>query len=554
MMQQLPRTASRRRRRRLRLGFAPIAALSVALTAACADGPTGGDASGDQVLYIGTVNPPSSINPINVTDVAAQYALHFALDTLLEQPEPLEFAPKLADSIETTDNKTFTVKLNADAKWSDGEPIVADDVVFTFNLIAHPDSAAKGYTGNITTLEGVDGKTGKLTEGDTIPGLTAVDEHTVEFSTKSPLDPNYINEMIGTKIPILPSHTLEDIAPADFESSDYATQGPSVSSGPYKFVNYTPNTSIEYEANPDYYLGAPKISHAIMKIMPAANLAGELNTGTITMNTAGGIGNIPFQDLETVQGFQNTDTEVYPTLAFQTMEFNTAKFPDAAVRHALATAINRQQIVDELLKGNGEYIDGPYTSQSPYLDTDLDVIEYDPDAAKQALEEAGWDFSTPINFVVPTGNSVREQSADIILQNLQAIGLNVQESKYDFPTVLSMGQSGDFDLLLIGFSFNVDPDVTTLYGPGSTYNYTGWESEEATALLDQGKAEPDVDKRKEIYNRLQEIWQEEMPILTTYSDHSIAVKSKALTVGGAGQFWNGTLSNLNAWEFGSGAE
>jgi peptide/nickel transport system substrate-binding protein len=535
---------SARTTHRLNAGLAAIGLL--AITTACT-GNAGSGGGGGDTLYVGTVNPPASFNPINQSDVGGQFAVRFAMDTLLDQPEPLKFVPKLAESIESKDNKTFTVKLHAGAKWSDGQPITAKDVVYTINLIANRDSLTT-LGGNVTSLTGVDA-TGKLPKGQTaVPGLTAPDDTTVVFTTKTAVDPNYVKEMIGTKVVIMPEHTLAKTAPAQIDDSKFA-QLPDVTSGPYKFTKYTQNASIEYAANPDYYGGAPKIAKLIMKIMPASNLAGELQTGSIMMNSGGGIGNIPFQDLKTVQAFKDVNTKVNPTIGFQTIQFNVKTFADPRMRAGLAHAINRKQIVDELLLGNGEVIDGPYTSQSPFLDKSLKTFSYDPVLAKKLLTEAGWDFSRKINFVVPTGNKIRERSADILLQNFKAIGLNVVQTNYDFPTTLAKARAKDHDMVLMGLTFNIDPDVSNMYSSTGSFNLTGYNSPESDKLLLAGKSEAKTDARHKIYNQLQALWQADMPVLTLYSDHAVAATSKSVAVGGATAFWPGTVANVGQWAF-----
>jgi peptide/nickel transport system substrate-binding protein len=538
-------TRSRRRFQFSRVVIAPLTAGALLISASCA-GDTGGSAAGD-TLYIGTVNPPASFNPINQSDVAGQFAVRFAMDTLLDQPDPLKFIPKLAESIESTDNKTFTVKLRTGAKWSDGQPITAKDVVYTLNLIANRDSLTT-LGGNISSLTGVDA-TGKLPKGQTaVPGLKATDDSTVVFTTKTPVDPNYVKEMIGTKVIVMPEHVLGKIAPAQIDDSKFA-QLPDVTSGPYKFTKYTQNASIEYTADPSYYGGAPKIAKLIMKIMPASNLAGELQTGSIMMNSGGGIGNIPFQDLKTVQGLKDVNTKVNPTIGFQTIQFNMKTFPDPRMRQGLAHAINRKQIVDELLLGNGEVVDGPYTSQSPYLDKNLKTLTYDPALAKKLLTEAGWDFSKKINFVVPTGNKIRERSADILLQNFKAIGLNVVQTNYDFPTTLAKARAKDHDMVLMGLTFNIDPDVSNMYASTGSFNLTGYDSPENDKLLVEGKSEANTATRHQIYNHLQKLWQSDLPVLTLYSDNAVAATNKSVAVGGAAPFWPGTVASIGQWAF-----
>ncbi|MFT8319241.1 MAG: ABC transporter substrate-binding protein [Sporolactobacillus sp.] len=524
--------------------------LTLVLLAACGSGGASSSSSsskGKDNIYLGMVNPPAGFNPINTSDIAGQFAIRVMFDAFMDMTSPLKFQPKLANSIDTTDNQTYTIKLNPKAKWTDGKPVTADDVVFTFNLIANPKTTV-AVGSNISTLEGVNAL-GKLTKGEkSIPDLKAVDAHTVTFKTKKPVDPNYIKEMIGTKIITLPQHILKNVAPAKLANSSYMTK-PTVSDGPYKFVTYNKNTYIQYKANNAYYLGKPKIPKFFIKIMQAPNLADELQAGTIQANASGGIGDVPYQDLATVQKIASTQTKIYKQIGFQTMQFNTKTIPNAKVRQAIAYAINRPQIVSKLLKGKGEIVDGPYTTMSPYLDKSIKTIPYDPKKAKAMLKSAGFDFSKTLNFVVPIGNEVRQQSADIIAQNLKAVGVKVKETTYDFPTIMQKGQKGDFDLLLIGFTFNIDPDVSALYGPNGTYNFMKYSDPESAKLLDQGKNEADSAKRKVIYNKLQALWEKDMPVLTLYSNNEIVSVNKNLAYGGPAPYWPGTVANFQKWAY-----
>lgn len=543
-----------------RLGAVAAAAAAAVTLAACGGGLSeeqpdstddtgGGGAGSGQALVIGTINPPASFNPINQTDVGGQWANEFLFERLLVQPEALNFQPALADSFESEDSQNYTITLNPDATWSDGEPVTAEDVAFTLNLIAHPDSLTH-LGSNISALEGVDAVTGKLPEGETeIPGVNVVDELTVELTTKAPVDQNYVFELLGTRISILPEHHLGDIPPAEFGDSDFATL-PDLFSGPYTLENYTEGVSIEYAARDDYFRGGPEIDSVVVRIMPAANLAGDLQAGAIHMNTGGGIGNIPVNDVGTVEALENVTTRIDPTLGVQFVYFNVENVSDVEIRQAVAQAINREQIVDQLLQGRGEIVDGVYSSQHPYLDTDLPLIEYDPDAASDLLEGSSYDGS-PIRLLVPTGNLVREQSANIIVQNLEAIGLNVEQSNVDFPTLLSMAQSGDYDMLLVGNSFNVDPDMTPMLGSEGASNYMNYASAENDDLLARGAAEPDPEVRFEIYSELQALWQHDLPYFSLYSDHAASVVSNEIAVGGPAPFWRGSLADLNQWAFGA---
>ena len=521
------------------------------LLAACSSGGGSGEkassASGNKTMYLGMVNPPILFNPINSSDVASTFTEKFMFDSFLEITEPQTYAPKLAESFETKDNQTYTITINKDAKWSDGKPVTADDAAFTFNLVANPEveTVVGGY---ISMFEGLD-ENGKLKDGaKEIPSVKIINDKTIEFKTKTPVDPNMIKEQLGTKFMILPKHALEKIEPAKL-SQDPFMQKPTVTNGPFQFVQYKKDQYVEFKQNPDYYLGKPELDKLFIKILPAANLVAQLQTGEIHMNVAGGIGKIVPTDYETVEKMDKVKTKTDKTISFQTIMFNNEKLKDPKIRQGFAHAIDRQQIVDKLLKGQGEVVDGPYTSINPYLNKELENFSYDPEKAKQLLKEGGWDFNKALDFIVPTGNKVREQAADIITQNLKAAGVKVNMQTFDFPTLMSKGKAGEFEALLMGFTLTIDPDVQTLYAKSGAYNFMKYNNPENEKLLQQGRAEADAAKRKEIYDQLQEIWNEDVPLLTLYSDYEFAAISKEVSNGEPRVF--GFHHDLHKWSIGA---
>src|SRR5206468_11557559 len=127
---------------------------------------------------------------------------------------------------------------------------------------------------------------------------------------------------------------------------------------------------------------------------------------------------------------------------------------------AIAYAINRELLVNNLLKGEGEIADTSFISDNPYLNKNIKPYDYNPKQAQQLLQEAGWDFNKTLTLVVPSGNKAREQSADIIVDNLKAVGVKAQINKFDIATVIQKGNKGEFDLLMIGLGLGLDPDVS----------------------------------------------------------------------------------------------
>ncbi|QQP70770.1 ABC transporter substrate-binding protein [Carnobacterium sp. CS13] len=502
------------------------------------------------ILYMGLTNAPDSFNPLNTPGVSGRWTQRFFYDGLLEMPEPLTFEPALADSFETEDNQHYTIKLNQKAAWTDGTPITADDVVFTYNLIADPEvESVRGMA--VSSLEGTN-DVGKREAGLTeLPNLVAVDDKTVTLKTKTPVDPNYLKEILGFEIFIVPKHVLKDIPKKELANADFVTQ-PTVTSGSYKFVDYAKDDHLELVANEEYYKGAPEIKQLFIRIMNGTNLVTEFQSGGIQANAGGGIGVVPIQDVAILKEIDELTVDTNPSYSEQFALLNNDVFADTSIRQAIAHAINRQQIVDSLLKSEGEVLESAYTSASPYKNEDLKPTPYDPEKAKAFIAESDFDMSQEIRLVVPIGNKVREQYANLIEQDLKAVGFNVVQTTYDFPTTLELAQKGEYDLMLMGYAFTVDPDVSTYFASHGASNYSSYNDPESDALLEAGKKATTFEERQEIYNEFQVLWQKEMYVLPLYSDSQFAVKRNELT-GGAKEFWAGSLSDISEWTL-SGAQ
>ncbi|MCQ2374032.1 MAG: ABC transporter substrate-binding protein [Phascolarctobacterium sp.] len=531
-----------------------VAGLALTFGAMVMAGCGGGDkkaapekkAEAKDTLIIGLTNAPVSLNPLMTPDASGKFLSRYMYETLLGQPKAYQFSSHLAQSFETKDNQTFTIKLNPKAKWTDGKPITADDVIFTFNLIANPKNEnARGRF--IKFLPGLNGN-GKLEAGNTaIPGLVAKDATTVEFKTKTPLDINYVKALMGFDVPILPKHVFEKLDPAKLSQSEIATN-PTVTSGPYKFVKMVAGNNIELVANENFYLGAPKTKRIFIKIQNGTNMVTDLKAGKIHMITGGAVGTVPVKDIDMLKKEPNLVVKHVPAPATQFMEVNYSK-PEfnTKFRRALAMAINKKQIVDDLYKGYASVIPSLYTMDSPVFDKELKPIPFDVEAAKKELKESGFDTSRELTLQVPTGNILREQSADIIQQNLKAIGLKVKQQKMDFPSLMSNCRKGNFELLLMGLSQPTDPDYAAYYIPGSSNNFGHVNDPKLTEMFAKGASATSFEARKAVYKDIQKYMRDNQPNIILYGQEHFIVQTKNL-VGGIHDYWEGSLDDVHTWE------
>ncbi|RAI98102.1 peptide/nickel transport system substrate-binding protein [Paenibacillus pabuli] len=511
-----------------------------------ADGESASASGGSgQPLYIGLVNPVTTFDVFNL-DNAGVFVNSLMSDTLVAMNSKYGFDPKLAESIETTDNQNFTIKLNKKVKWSDGEPFTADDVEFTFRMFT--DINVKTLL-NMTFVTGLN-EAGKREEGQTELGFfERVDDYTFVIKTKNPMETNQFKSQFGTYFRFLPEHVLKNVAPVDLNKNEFM-MNPTVTNGAYKFVKFAKDQYVQMTANEQYYEGAPNIKEIYIKMMPATNLAAQLQTGDIQL-TSPGVGLIPVQDFEKVANMANVTTGYGDANNPNIMFINTKKFPDPKVRQAIAYAMNRQLIVDQLLKGQGELVDGMLGQNHPYYNKDISLYGYNPEKAKALLKEAAWDLNQTIEFVVPTGNKIREQAADIISENLKAVGLKVQVTKLDFPTTYQRALKHDYDLTIMNLGFILDPNsVLGLFKTGVSFNISDYSSTEVDELLVQGAEELEPTKRFEIYKQVQQMLHDDVPVIALFADKQMYAAAKNLDLGkGLETSTVGLTNNVAKWTF-----
>lgn len=521
--------------------------------AACGGGASGGAASGGaagassaaagkKVINVGLTNTPANLDPVDYVDNATTWVTQILYLPLMDLDDDGTYKPQLADSVETKDNKVYTVHLNKDAKWTDGQPVTADDVVFTVNLICNPKTNSNLST-YINLIDGTD-KTGK-SSGDTVSGVKKIDDNTVEFTLKSACGMDVFKDSICKNVKTAPEHVFKEIDPATVLTSPQAQEA-KVTNGPFKLVAFQKSQYVQLAANKDYFRGAPKIDELNFKIMQGSNITAELQSGEIDMNWPG-VGNVPVEDYDKVKAMDNLTIIPGVPWTIQYLFINNKTFADKKVRQALSLAIDRKQINDNLCKGEGELIQLPFASDYKFLNKDVAEPTFDQAKAKQLLTEAGWDMNKAINFVVPTGNTTRESVANVVQSNLASIGLNVQIQKVDFPTTMSKLRALEYDLTIVGNS-TVPTNPTSwlqfLYETGMDHN--GYSNQEVDNLIESAYVETDEEKIKEDYLRLQEILVDEMPTPGLYASYELMAVNKRVLVGKPKTY--GMTINVQEWD------
>ena len=494
------------------------------------DQSAGGEAApaapGEKVVNVGVTSSLNTLNPLLMDGVEInKYATGLMFLPLVELSPDMEFEGMLADSITAEDERNFLVHIDEEAVWSDGQPVTADDVVYTALRLCSP------VIGNTAMMyyvfEGV-GDDGYVEEGaDHVDGIAKVDDKTVRFTTKDPMSLITFNSSYARYLMTLPKHVLEGVAEADLASYDWFNH-PDVVSGPFRVTEFDKDHYISYEANEAYFKGAPAIDRLNIRIVEGSQLLAGLQSGEIdiTQNTMSAI---PLEDYESVQALENVEASFGDPITNQSVFIRTENIPDARVRQAMVYAIDRQQILEQLLKGNGEVSEGFLSSASPYYDDTIEPLGYDPEKAKALLAESGWDGSQVLRFCVDSGDSTFVNAASIIVAQWAAVGIQAQIQTMDINSLMSTAGSGDFDVLAVQYTYPpVDPYVDIAWLLGGEGSWTGYTSPEIEEAFAQIPLSSDAKELKELYGAVDRKVQEDVPMFSAYIIKSMAAVNKRL--------------------------
>lgn len=501
-------------------------------------------ASGEKIINVGVTNTIGSLNPLLLNGGEInKYATGLMFLPLMELDADLNFEGMLADSITTEDNKNFIVHIDDAATWSDGTPVTADDVVYTALRLTSP------VIGNTAMMyyvfEGV-GDDGFVEEGaESIDGIQKVDDKTVQFTTKEEMPITTFENSYARYLLTLPKHVIEQYSEEELSTAEWFNH-PDVVSGPFIVTDFDVDHYISYEANKDYWKGAPKIDKLNIKIVDGSQLYAGLQSGEIDI-TQQTMSDIPQEDYESVEALDNVEVVYGSPVTNQSVFIQTKNVPDVKVRQAMLYAIDRQQILEELLNGHGEIVDGFLSSASPFYDDSLTPVSYDPEKAKALLEEAGWDGSQTIRFYVNSGDSTFVNAASIIAAEWAAVGIKAEIQTVDFATLMSVAGTEDYDVLAVQYTYApVDPYPDVAWLLGGEGSWTGYSDDTLNDALTKSQLTSDPEETKELFSVVDKKVQEDVPMFSAYVISAQGAVSKRIT--GATPSVYGFFNDVQNWD------
>ncbi|WP_040952128.1 peptide-binding protein [Gorillibacterium massiliense] len=499
---------------------APSSSSAPSATAKPADGPVDGG-----TLVLSSFSDVVNLNPIMINDTSSGDVAQFIFAQLYDldrggnvTAEPWSLAAALPEI--SSDGLTYTVKLKDGIKWSDGQPITADDVVYTVKTAINPDTGSP----LISSL-------------DKVKTVEKVDDKTVKFTLKQ----IYAPILYSLCLQLAPEHILKDVPVKEMQTNAFGTDpAKTVTSGAWKWTAWKHGESHTLDADPNYWGSVkPHISQLVYKIYADQNTEVQaLLKGDVDHVSA-----IPVTQVEAVKANKSVSVIQKPGPQYEYVGFNfDAKnfkdnydlFTGQKTRQAIAYALNRQGMVDNILKGVGALMNAPFLPDTWADPKDAAVnYEYSPDKAKQLLAEDGWvagsdgilakdghRFSFELQY--NAGNSRREQVAAVVQQNLKAVGIEVTPKAIDFASWIDKNVTpGKFQAVLLAWSLNnPDPDGESIfsskYFPPAGQNSGWYKNPKLDQLWVDGYSTVDQSKRKDIYKEVAKEISTDLPYVFLY--------------------------------------
>lgn len=418
---------------------------------------------------------------------------------LLRYSKKLEPQPGLAESWTISpDSKTYTFKLKQGVTWHDGKPFTSADVLFSIETLKVTHARARG---NLVQLDKVE----------------APDDHTVVFTLKQPFGP-FIGIFEVGSMPMIPKHIYEG---TDIKTNP-ANNTP-IGTGPFMLKEWKKGSFIQLVKNPNYHVkGKPYIDGIYWQVIPdAAARSVAYETGKVDVLPGGSIENF---DVPRVSKLPNTCVtgegwEFFSPLAWMWLNNRNPILANKKVRQAIMYATDREFAKDVIWNGLGKVATGPSASTIKFYTDDVPKYPYDPAKAKALLKEAGYKGEKIRIMPLPYGETW-QRWGEAVKQNLVDVGFNIETIATDVPGSNQRNSEWDFDISFTYLYQYGDPAlgvarnyISSQIVKGQLFNnLEGYSNPEVDKLFAEGAVATPDSKRKELYDKVQKILVEDVPV------------------------------------------
>ena len=474
--------------------------------------------------------PPMLVLPLNQQQPTIVVGSKI-YEGLLDFDFDLSPRPQLAESWEVSeDGLIYTFHLAQAAKWHDGEPFTAHDVVFSCDVMlkeVHPRARASF---------------------ERCESIIALDDHTVQFTLNEPFAP-FLHAFEAGSAPICPRHIYEGTDYCNNPANDHP-----VGTGPFMFQEWVRGSHIHLVANPDYYVeGQPGLTEIYFRVVPdAASRSVAMETGEAQLSCWNDVENFDVQRLASLPhlDFTTRGYEFFSPLLWYEANLRREPFNDLRFRKAMMHLLDKQLIVDRIMFGLAKPATGPICSTTPFFEADLPVYDHDVERANALLDEMGL---TPgangtrvtISFLVAPYGEMWSRLAEYFRQAMAAGGIEVTLVSTD---IAGWGQSianWDYDVSTNMLYQNADPAlgvarsyISSNIRQGVLFTNTqGYENAEVDRLFAEAAVSTSPEERQVLYSEAQRILVEELPVLWMTEQQYATIHDSRITdliTGGTG--------------------
>ena len=500
------------------LGFLGAAAMTV-LLAGCAESAndnsgakdTAKDNADNKVTIAYAEGSGQTMDPHNAADLtSASYAFAMYDQLVTSGTEEKDgktvgrtdiVEPSLAESWDISeDGLTYTFKLRKDAKFTSGNDVNADAVLYSFERIQKA------------------GEGGSLYELSHIKSVEKVDDYTVKFT---------LSEVNPVLLKYFATFTFSIVDPAIKDKADDYLTTHSAGSGAFELKSWDPATGATFEANDEYWNGEPEADEIDIKyVAEASNRELMLKNKDVDVAL-----DIPAKDVAELE--KNKDlvvsSESSNRIYYMGLNANYEPFDNAKVREAINYVVDQQKIIDDILYGQGNPLKSSISSKSPAFTDEYFKASYDLDKAKKLLAEAGYKDGFKFEVTVSTATQDYEDTAVLLQSELKKIGVDMKinlVAPAQYSELITAKKAPAF----LGRYTSLVNDPAYHYGflldTKGASNYAAYSNKKVDALLKKGASTTDEKARQEIYNEVQQIVTADSPWIYLYESNLIAGLSK----------------------------
>jgi peptide/nickel transport system substrate-binding protein len=443
----------------------------------------------------------NTLNSVLQTSEDERQVLQYLYDPMIDFDANLEPIAGTVARWEVEDGgKAYVLHIDPRAKFSDGKPVTAADVIFTLEKILDEESMQFS-----AWFEGLDRAQTK-----------AIDERTVRVVFQQPK----VTQLITFNIGVLPKHVYEK---GDFQKSTAV-----VGNGPYVLDRRETGKTISLKRNENYWREKPHIDSVLFRVIADDNVAwnalkrGDVHVTRINNDTW-------MREKEGAKDridFHNTWTLSWNGIAWNLKD---PLLRDASVRRGLAMAFDRQSVIDRLYHGQARALSSPFLPDSWAHNPEVHPIEFNPQGAAALLAAAGWKDSNndgiadrdgkPFKFtmLIPAGSKTSTDQAQIYQDSLRRAGVQMEIATLDGAAFFDRILKGNYQAAFLAWSNDPDPDLYSLFhstqAPPAGLNIVQYASAEADQLLQRGRTTFDRMQRTEIYHQLHDVIASDQPYL-----------------------------------------